>query len=130
MSMGSLVAGTMDEELFDRLRALAPRYEEAAYIFVLAALNHVLERLPQPRHISGRELAEGVRDLALDRFGPMARTVLEHWGIERTGDVGAIVFALVECNVLIKQDEDSQDDFVDVFDFDEAFESQYPRRGG
>jgi uncharacterized repeat protein (TIGR04138 family) len=119
----------MDDELFDRLRQISPRYQEAAYIFVLAALNHVLERLSQPRHITGRELAEGVRDLALDRFGPMARTVLEHWGIEKTEDVGAIVFALVECNVLIKQEEDTPADFVDVFDFDEAFQTQYPQRG-
>lgn len=118
----------MDEELFERLRQRNPRYDEAAYIFVLAALNHVLERLSEPRHISGRELAFGVRDLALERFGPMARTVLEHWGIERTRDVGEIVFALVECNVLIKQDEDTAADFADVFDFDDAFESQYPRR--
>jgi uncharacterized repeat protein (TIGR04138 family) len=62
-----------------------------------------------------------VRDLALHRFGPMARTVLEHWGIGRTTDVGNIVFALVECGVLIKQDEDSLADFDNVFDFDEAF---------
>ncbi|CAN5794444.1 hypothetical protein BH23GEM9_BH23GEM9_27770 [soil metagenome] len=118
----------MDEELFDRLRERYPRYDEAAYIFVLSSLNHVLERLSEPRHISGRELAVGVRDLALDRFGPMARTVLEHWGIHETGDVGEIVFALVEFNVLIKQDEDTRDDFADVFDFDEAFQTQYPRR--
>jgi uncharacterized repeat protein (TIGR04138 family) len=120
----------MDEELFERLRALKPRYPESAYIFVLAALNHVLERLVEPRHISGRELAEGVRDLALERFGPMARTVLEHWGIEETRDVGEIVFALVECNVLIKQDEDTPSDFEDVFDFDAAFQLPYPQRGG
>lgn len=119
----------MDDELFERLRAMAPRYAEPAYIFVLAALNRVIDRLPSPRHISGRELAEGVRDLALERFGPMARTVLEHWGIERTDDVGAIVFALVECNVLIKQDEDTPADFANVFDFDEAFQTRYPRRG-
>lgn len=118
----------MDDELFAALRARNPRYSEAAYVFVLAALNHVIERLPEPRHITGGEMAGGVRDLALERFGPMARTVLEHWGIERTADVGAIVFALVESGVLIKQDEDSPDDFVDVFDFDDAFESQYPRR--
>lgn len=120
----------MDEELFAVLRARNPRYAESAYVFVLAALNHVLERLPEPRHISGRELAEGVRDLALERFGPMARTVLEHWGIERTADVGEIVFALVEAGVLIKQDEDSPEDFADVFDFADAFESYYPRRAG
>jgi uncharacterized repeat protein (TIGR04138 family) len=118
----------MDEELFERLRTRCPRYDEAAYIFVLAALNRVLERLPGPRHITGVELAFGVRDLALERFGPMARTVLEHWGMEATSDIGEIVFALVDCNVLIKQDEDTRADFVDVFDFDEAFESPYPQR--
>jgi uncharacterized repeat protein (TIGR04138 family) len=118
----------MDEELFAALRSRNPRFAEAAYVFVLAALNHVLERLPEPRHITGREMAGGVRDLALERFGPMARTVLEHWGIQQTSDVGDIVFALVETGVLIKQDEDSPDDFVDVFDFDDAFETPYPRR--
>jgi uncharacterized repeat protein (TIGR04138 family) len=81
-----------------------------------------------PRHISGRELAEGVRDLSVEQFGPLARTVLEHWGIHATEDVGAIVFALVESGVLIKQDEDSPGDFEDVFDFDDAFEVPYPRR--
>lgn len=118
----------MDDELFTALRTRNPRYAEAAYVFVLAALNYVLEHLPEPRHITGREMAEGVRDLALERFGPMARTVLEHWGIEQTADVGEIVFALVEAGVLIKQDEDSPEDFADVFDFDTAFESHYPRR--
>ena len=120
----------MDDELFAALQARNPRYQEASYVFVLSALNYVLERLPEPRHISGREMAEGVRDLALERFGPMARTVLEHWGIAHTTDVGQIVFALVECGVLIKQDEDSPADFADVFDFDEAFEGRYPRRVG
>jgi uncharacterized repeat protein (TIGR04138 family) len=117
----------MDEELFDTLRDRYPRYNEAAYVFVLSALNYVLQRLPEPRHISGRELAEGVRDLALDRFGPMARSVLEHWGIHETVDVGDIVFALVEHGILIKQDEDTRADFENVFNFDDAFEPPYPR---
>jgi uncharacterized repeat protein (TIGR04138 family) len=120
----------MDEELFETLRDRYPRYDEAAYVFVLSALNYVLRRLPEPRHISGRELAEGVRDLAIERFGPMARSVLEHWGIHETVDVGDIVFALVEHGVLIKQDEDTRTDFMDVFDFDDAFDPQYPRRTG
>jgi uncharacterized repeat protein (TIGR04138 family) len=115
-----------DEEVLDRLRERHPRYHETAYLFLLAALHHVIDRLPEPRHISGRELAEGVRDLALERFGPMARTVLEHWGIDSTRDVGAIVFALVDCGVLIRQDDDSLDDFDEVFDFEETFERSYP----
>lgn len=115
-----------DDEVLDRLRERYPRYHETGYLFVLAALHHVIDHLPEPRHISGRELAEGVRDLAIERFGPMARTVLEHWGIDSTRDVGAIVFALVDCGVLIRQDDDSPDDFEEVFDFEETFERSYP----
>ncbi|MGH7574757.1 MAG: Minf_1886 family protein [Longimicrobiales bacterium] len=116
----------IDDQVLDRLRERNPRFHEAAYLFVLSALHHVIQRLPEPRHISGRELAEGVRDLAIERFGPMARTVLEHWGIRATADVGELVFALVDCNILIKQNEDLPEDFRDVFDFDDAFERDYP----
>lgn len=111
----------LDDIVLDRLRERHPRYHETAYVFVLSALHHVIENLPEPRHITGRELAEGVRDVALNRFGPMARDVLEHWGVQSTADVGQLVFALVEAGILIKQDEDDLADFVGVFDFDEAF---------
>jgi uncharacterized repeat protein (TIGR04138 family) len=116
----------VDEEVLDRLRKRDPRFHETAYLFVLSALHYVLERLPEPRHISGRELAEGVRGLALERFGPMARTVLEYWGIRSTADLGDLVFALVDCGVLIKQESDTPEDFEGVFDFEEAFERNYP----
>jgi uncharacterized repeat protein (TIGR04138 family) len=116
----------LDENVFERLRDRNPRYHETAYLFVLSALHYVIERLPEARHISGAELAEGVRDLAVERFGPMARTVLEHWGIQATRDVGDIVFALVDCGILLRQDEDSIDDFQNVYDFDAAFERDYP----
>ena len=111
----------LDDSVLDRLRDRYPQYQETVYIFVLSALHHVIEQLPEPRHITGPELTGGVRDLALARFGPMARTVLEHWGVHATQDVGQIVFALVEAGILIKQDEDELQDFVGVFDFDEAF---------
>ncbi len=114
------------DEVLDALRERHPRYHETAYLFILAALHHVLEQLSEPRHISGRELADGVRDLALHRYGPMARTVLQHWGIERTADMGEIVFALVEAGILLKQDEDSPGDFEALYDFEDAFEADYP----
>jgi len=117
----------LDEALLDRLRQGHPQFHDMVYVFVLSALHRVLQGLPEPRHITGRELVEGVRVLAVEKFGPMARTVLEHWGIHETGDVGDAVFALVEVGVLIKQDDDSRADFEGVFDFDEAFRSQYPR---
>lgn len=118
------------DEVIDRLRERHPRYHETAYLFVLSALHHVLEQLEQPRHISGRELAEGMRDLALKRYGPMARTVLAHWGIEETSDVGEIVFALVDAGILLKQDDDSPHDFDALFDFEEEFEANYPWGAG
>ncbi len=114
------------DEILHRLRQRNPRYMGKAYLFVLSSLHHVMEHLESPRHISGPELAEGVRSLALKEFGPMARTVLEHWGIHQTGDVGRIVFALVEEGVLVKEEEDRLDDFEDIFDFEKAFEQDYP----
>jgi len=114
------------EDVLLRLQDRNPRFHRNAYLFLLSALHLVMERLEEPRHISGRELSEGVRDLALVQFGPLARTVLEHWGIHRTEDLGEIVFALVDCRILVKQDGDRQEDFRDVFDFEEAFELDYP----
>jgi len=93
---------------------------------VLEALHSVIAGLTEPRHITGRELADGVRGLALRQFGPMARTVLEHWGIHATEDMGRVVFAMVEHGILVKQDEDRLEDFRDLFDFEEAFEQNYP----
>ena len=119
----------LDDEIMDKLRERNPQFQDAAYVFVLSALHFVIERLPEARHITGRELVEGVRDLALDRFGPMARTVLDHWGVKATADVGRIVFALVEAGILIKQEEDLMSDFDQVFDFDEAFGGEYPWGG-
>lgn len=114
------------DDVLDRLQERNPRFDARSYIFVLQALHSVIQSLDAPRHVSGRELAEGVRELALERFGPMARTVLEHWGIHDTDDVGRVVFAMVEQGILIKQDGDQPEDFADVFDFEEAFELNYP----
>ena len=114
------------ENVIDRLRRRYPSYHETAYVFILSALHFTIDRLGEPRHITGQELAEGARDLALHRWGLMARTVLEYWGICSTRDLGEIVFALVECGVLVKQDGDTLHDFELVFDFQEAFERGYP----
>jgi len=114
------------QNLLEKLRELNPRYSDAAYLFVLSALQYAIDRLDDARHITGQELAEGCRDLAIEQFGPMARTVLEHWGIHATSDMGEIVYGLIECHVLIKQDSDTLEDFQDVFDFNETFDRNYP----
>jgi len=114
------------DEVLDRLQERNPRFHAHSYIFVLQALHRVIHSLETPRHVSGRELAGGVRELALERFGPIARTVLQHWGIHDTDDVGRVVFAMVEQGILIKQEEDQLEDFTNVFDFEEAFDLNYP----
>ncbi|MDZ7780263.1 MAG: Minf_1886 family protein [Gemmatimonadota bacterium] len=114
------------DEVLDELQEKHPRFDPRAYVFVLKALHEVIRGFEEPRHITGRELAEGVRSLALEQFGPMARTVLEHWGIHGTEDMGRVVFAMVEHGILVKQEGDSPEDFADLFDFEEAFELNYP----
>jgi uncharacterized repeat protein (TIGR04138 family) len=114
------------DHVLDQLRERNPRFQAEAYLFLLAALHAIMESLERPRHISGRELVEGVRTLALGRFGLLARTVLEHWGIHSTDDLGEIVFALVDCGVLTKQECDTREDFSEIFDFEEVFERDYP----
>jgi uncharacterized repeat protein (TIGR04138 family) len=117
------------EELFERLSAQNARFHAQAYVFVLAALEYCQERRPARGHIAGDELAWACRDLARDRFGLTARTVLTHWGVETTQDIGRIVYALIDAGLLISQPQDRLEDFLDVFDFAEAFEHGYPWSG-
>jgi len=110
----------------DRIRLREPRFDEHAYLFVLAALEYCQHRMEERRHISGRELALACRDLALERFGVMAGLVLEHWGVRSSADIGAVVFTLVDLGLLMSQPTDTREEFVDVFDFETAFAREYP----
>ena len=108
--------------IWEQIRLRETRFDEHAYLFVLAALEFQQGRMTERRHIDGRELASAVRDLALEKFGVMARLVLEHWGVRATADVGDIVFTMVDLGLLMSQPTDSRLDFVDVYEFDQAFE--------
>lgn len=120
---------TPQPKLFEIVRR-DPRYAYEAYEFVFAALDHTLGRLgkrreeredeARARHVSGPELLDGVRDLALREFGLMARTVFRQWGINRTDDFGEIVFNLIEAELMSKTPEDSRADFQGVYDLDEV----------
>jgi uncharacterized repeat protein (TIGR04138 family) len=114
------------EGIMDQIRLREQRFDERAYLFVLSALEHSQSRLTERRHITGPELAHACRELALQRFGVMARLVLENWGMCSTMDIGDIVFTLVDLGLLISQPQDSRDDFFGVFDFADAFEREYP----
>ncbi len=74
------------------------------------------------RHITGQQLCMGLRELAIETWGPMAKSVLKKWNITKTRDFGEIVFMLVNSGHLQKTQEDCIEDFDDVYDFDEAFD--------
>ena len=79
----------------------------------------------EPHHISGEQLCQGIRELAIRRWGLMARSVLNHWNIKATRDFGEIVFLLVENNWMQKEPDDTISDFDDVYDFAEKCPEKY-----
>ncbi len=98
------------------------RYARAAYHFVCEALDHTqASSTGQKRHVSGQELLDGIRQFALQQFGPMTCLVFEEWGIQSCSDFGEIVFNMIEQQILSKTETDSRDDFKSGFDFREAF---------
>lgn len=115
--------------MMDRIIAIPGRYDDRAYLFVLAALEFCQRRRPARGHISGGELAWACRDFAQEQFGLVARTVLQCWGIGTTRDIGRVVFELIEAGLLIKHEQDKLEDFASVFDFAEAFDRGYPWTG-
>ena len=105
------------EEIYEK----EPRYKPDSYEFVMQALHFTQRKLKRVGHVSGKELSEGVRDFAVELYGPMAKTVLSHWGINKTEDIGTIVFNMIAAGLLSKSDGDTLDDFRGVFDFEVAF---------
>jgi uncharacterized repeat protein (TIGR04138 family) len=97
------------------------RYKPDAYEFVLQGLNFTQGKLKKQAHVSGRELAFGLRDYAIEQYGALSQRVLSHWGISQTRDFGEIVYSMIEKRLLSKSEEDYLDDFNSVYDFNTAF---------
>lgn len=118
------------EEALGLILQADPRYAKDAYVFLRLALTYTIKSVAKAdqgsvRHVTGKELLEGIRQYALQEFGPIARTVLATWGITRTDDFGEIVFNLVNHGVLGKTEQDKKEDFAEVFSFHEAFTRPY-----
>ena len=119
-----------------------PRYTIQAYAFVFESLEftktlrkRALAQSPArnrgrgkgvpPRHVTGRELCEGARRLALENYGLMALTVLKLWGLRSTSDLGEVVYNLIGSGDLEKTPSDSRTDFDNVYDFEVAFRRDF-----
>ena len=111
------------EAALAEIRKRDGKYNERAYVFVLAALEYAQTKLPARRHLSGVELAWACRDFALEQFGMLANSVLTHWGINTTDDFGQIVFILIDVGLLARQPSDRLEDFERVYEFAEVFKA-------
>ena len=118
------------EDAIKRITEKDGRFEVEAYSFLKEALDYTaqeasLKSIEHSRHVSAEQLLYGFRDLALKEFGPMASTLFDEWGVKSCADVGDIVFLLINEGVFGKQDNDSPEDFVEVFSFQSAFVDPY-----
>lgn len=105
-----------------------PKYHPAARDFLDHALRFSQKKFlksPDDAHISGRQLLEGIRELALKEFGMMTIAVFRNWGITTTEDFGRIVWDLVERGDMRKTDHDQISDFSGAYDFEDAFDREY-----
>jgi len=116
-----------EQTMEDLIRADG-RYPLDAFAFLHEALAKAVQDAHGPgivagakKHVSGQQLCEALRELALDRWGQLARAVLTKWNIHSTMDFGNMVFLLVEGGLMRATEQDSVEDFRDVYDFDEAF---------
>lgn len=116
------------------------RYRFGAYVFIHESLEYAQrvlkygqdsptapregedpEQLPEMPHLTGQQLCEAARQMALERYGKLALPVLHHLGFHTTSDFGELVFKLIDEGVLRKSTRDQRQDFDNVYDFDQAF---------
>jgi uncharacterized repeat protein (TIGR04138 family) len=118
------------DEKVEMILAKDSRYARDAYAFVRESLDFTQKNIGKEnkgnvRHITGQELLDGIRQFALNQFGPMVVTVLEEWGVRNSRDFGEIVFNMVEIDLLAKTENDNRDDFNHGYDFTDAFRKPF-----
>ena len=116
-------------ESMEKLIRQDGRYPLGAFAFLNEGLSRAVQGVygdkepPEPgqRHVTGEQLCLALRDLAIENWGPLARTVLRSWRIYATVDFGHMVYLLVNNGFMQKTESDSLEDFRDVYSFDDAF---------
>ena len=112
-------------EAIKRIRAKDGRFATELYPFLMEALDFTIRDVGERRHISARELLDGMCRYARDKFGLLAQTVLEKWGVHTPVDIGLAVYQLVEAGVLSKQKSDQLEDFDIDYDLRDVLEKDY-----
>jgi uncharacterized repeat protein (TIGR04138 family) len=116
----------------EEIAKLDGRFPLRAFEFVHEGLgrtvkkNHGDETENQgPHHITGKQLCLGLAEFASEKWGRMAKVVLNQLGIKSTLDFGAIVYLMVEHKWMYARPQDSIDEFKDVYSFENVFEKNF-----
>ncbi len=102
------------------------RFSPPGIKFVYEALGFTVKKITvEAKHVTGQMLCEGLRKLALEKWGRMAMVVLNTWGIKTTRDFGEIVYLMIKHEWMSAQPTDSIDDFNDIYDFKTVFKDKF-----
>ena len=110
----------------EQIAAEDGRYNPPAIRFVYEGLGYTAKNVAtEPKHVSGTTLCEGLKKLALEKWGRLSMLVLNSWGIKTTRDFGEIVWLMIQNEWMSAQPTDSIEDFDNVFDFKTVFKKQF-----
>lgn len=100
-----------NEQIMCDLAAKYPGYSVDAFQFVVETVTWMAEKQESHRHVTPVELVGGVRDMAAERYGALAKEVLLSFGVRSANDVGDIVYILIDTGILCASPEDRREDF-------------------
>ena len=102
------------------------RFSPRIIRFVHEGLNYTAKKVvDEPGHVDGQKLCEGLRQLAIEKWGRLAMLVLSTGGIKTTRDFGEVVYLMIKHKWMSAQQTDSIEDFNDIYDFKTVFKDQF-----
>ncbi|MHC4124611.1 MAG: Minf_1886 family protein [Planctomycetota bacterium] len=102
------------------------RYKPEAIRFVYEGLGHTVKNITsEPGHVSGKILCRGLKELAIEKWGKLAKLVLNSWNVKTTRDFGEIVYLMIQHKWMSAQPNDTIEDFDNVYDFQTVFKDQF-----
>lgn len=115
-------------EALKRIQQADPRYARNAYLYAFHGLDFTMRKMlrlseGERRHVAAHELLNGMRQCAQADFGFLARQVWESWGIRTSTDWGNIIYNLISAKLMNANEEDSIEQFRNVYTLDSAFPS-------
>jgi uncharacterized repeat protein (TIGR04138 family) len=114
------------KESLEKIARSDGRFGPGAVHFVYDGLGYTVKKLiDEPSHVSGQTLCEGLKQLAIEKWGRLAMLVLNNWNIKTTRDFGEIVYLLIKYKWMSAQPSDTIEDFNDVYDFKPVFKDQF-----